>query len=453
MHIVIIGNGIAGITAARFVRKLEDHRITVISGESDHFWSRTALMYIYMGHMRYQDTKPYADHFWKKNRIELLREWVEKINPEEKTIQFSSGEKLRYDKLLLATGSISRKAGWKGQDLEGVQGLYSLQDLEMLENRTRSRNIQNAIIVGGGLIGIELAEMLHTRRIPVTFLVREKSFFSNVLPSEESEMVNREIRRQGIDLKLETELKEISGNEKGEVEKVLTTKGETINADIVGLTIGVAPNVDFLKDSGIKVDKGILVDNYLRTNIPDVYAAGDCAQVRQPGKFRKGVEPLWYTGKIMGETAAYNLCDRPVAYDPGIWFNSAKFFDIEYQVYGQVAVKESDNEQAHVFNQGTDGKRSVRLSYYPGDGAFMGLLALGSRWRQEVCEEWIRRKTHIEEVLAQLELGNFDQEFSPDMCKGLREAYKKKTGKLIKVAGKRSLNRVMRFLRKKEAVS
>ena len=160
-HIVIIGNGIAGITAARMIRKLSDDRITVISGETDYFFSRTALMYIYMGHMEYRHTKPYEDWFWKKNRIELKRAWVSSVNFDAKKVLFSKGGELAYDKLILAIGSQSNKFGWPGQNLKGVQGLYSYQDLELMEENTK--NIRRAVIVGGGLIGIEMAEMLHSR--------------------------------------------------------------------------------------------------------------------------------------------------------------------------------------------------------------------------------------------------------------------------------------------------
>ena len=187
MHILIIGNGIAGITAARYIRKMSDHAITVVSAESQHFFSRTALMYVYMGHMRYQEIKPYEDFFWEKNRINLIQAYAQKIDGTNKSVALSTGQNIHFDKLILATGSKSNKFGWPGQDLRGVQGLYSLQDLENMEQYTSG--ISRAVIVGGGLIGIEMAEMLLSRHIPVTFLVREKEYWNNVLPSEESQMI------------------------------------------------------------------------------------------------------------------------------------------------------------------------------------------------------------------------------------------------------------------------
>ncbi len=201
-HIVIIGNGIAGITAARYIRKMSDHAITVISAESKYFFSRTALMYVYMGHESLQDTQPYENWFWEKNRIGLIQAYVQQVDTTAKKLQLSNGKTEQYDILVLATGSTFNRFGWPGQDLRGVGGLYSLQDLEYLE--TYTRDTQHAVIVGGGLIGIELAEMLQSRHIGVSFLVREQSYWNNVIPREESEMVNRHIREHHIDLHLGT---------------------------------------------------------------------------------------------------------------------------------------------------------------------------------------------------------------------------------------------------------
>ena len=194
-HVVIIGNGISGVTVARHIRKNSNKKITIVSAETDYFFSRTALMYIYMGHMKFEHTQPYENSFWKKNRIELKKGFVESIDTTSKTLQFAEGDSLQYDKLVIATGSKPNKFGWPGQDLEGAQGLYSKQDLDSIErNAPDNKTCKRAVIVGGGLIGIELAEMLNSRSIPVTFLVRENSFWNGVLPEGESAMINRHIK-------------------------------------------------------------------------------------------------------------------------------------------------------------------------------------------------------------------------------------------------------------------
>jgi len=323
-HIVIIGNGISGITAARHIRKRSDHKITVISGESDYFFSRTALMYVYMGHMKWDHLKPYEDWFWAKNRIDLKKAWVKQIDFDKKKLRFSAGEPMEYDKLVIATGSVYNKFGWEGEDLKGVQGLVTKQDLIELEENTPQT--KKAVIIGGGLIGVELAEMLRTRNIEVTFLVREKAFWSSVLPIPEAKMISEHISSHGVDLRHSTEMEKILPDENGRVRAILTKEGEEIECQLVGLCAGVRPSIDFLRDSELKTDRGILVNEFLETNIPDVYAIGDCAQQETAIGLRKPVEAVWYTGRIMGETLAHTLTGERTAYQPGNWFNSAKFF-------------------------------------------------------------------------------------------------------------------------------
>ena len=138
--IVIVGNGIAGVTCARHIRKNDPSaNILIISGESKHFFSRTALMYIYMGHMKYEHTKPYEDRFWAKNRIDLIQDWVTNIDFQSKKLQLQTSEAVEYDILVIATGSKPNKFDWPGQELKGVQGVYSLLDLESMEKESLNR--------------------------------------------------------------------------------------------------------------------------------------------------------------------------------------------------------------------------------------------------------------------------------------------------------------------------
>ncbi len=444
MHIAIIGNGISGITCARWLRKLSDHTVTVISSESTHFFSRTALMYIYMGHMRYKDTKPYEDWFWEKNKIDLVKDHVDEISFEEKTLSLQSGKSITYDKLVLALGSKSNKFGWPGQDLKGVSGLYNIQDVEQME--AHSENLNRAVIVGGGLIGIEMAEMFHSRHIPVTMLVREEGYWNNVLPAEESKMVTRHILEHNIDLRLSTNLDQIIDDGSGKVAGVIVKEtSEKIACGYVGLTPGVSPNIGWLKESGLEIGRGIKVDNHLQTSISDVYALGDCAELRQPVPGRRGLEAVWYTGRMMGETCAYNICGKSVSYDPGIWFNSAKFLDIEYQVYGDVPRQPEEGKDS-LYWEHQDGHKSIRIVYDIINNKVLGFNLMGIRFRHEVCEKWIAEGTLLEEVLTNLEMANFDPEFYKRHEQDVLAVYKKKTGKSIELKNTRQLDKILSFI-------
>ena len=363
-----------------------------------------------------------------------------------KQLEFVDGEKMAFDKLIIASGSKPNKFGWPGQDLDGVHGLYSRQDLEALDRHSET-GIHQAVIVGGGLIGIELAEMLHSRHIPVTFLVREDKYWNAILPNEESEMVTRHIREHGIDLRLETELKEIWGNREGATQMVVTSKGEKIKCNYVGLTAGVSPNIDFVRFGDIEINRGVLVNNYLETNIPDIYAIGDCAELRKPCEGRRPIEAIWYTGRMMGETVAYNICGKKIAYDPGIWFNSAKFLDIEYQVYGDINTRPPENHRS-IYWEHPKGRKAIRIVYDNQTSAILGFNLMGVRYRHEVCEKWLKEKTHIEEVLQNLGIANFDPEFHKQYEAEVIKIYNQQTGKNIQLKQKRSLNAALQFLKK-----
>jgi len=413
-HIVIIGNGISGITCARHIRKNSNKQITVISGESEYFFSRTALMYVYMGHMKFEHTQPYEKWFWKKNKIDLIHKFVTGINTLNNTIQFKDNSVLSFDKLVIATGSKPNKFGWPGQELSGVTGMYHKNDLENIERfAPDNKTCKRAVIVGGGLIGIELAEMLHSRNIPTTFLVREKSFWGNVLPSEESAVINKEITDNHIDLRLGVNLKEINADDNGNVKSItIAETGEIIDCDLVGLTAGVTPNIDFLKASGIKTAKGIIVNRYLETNIPNIYAIGDCAEQEVAIDQRRPIEAVWYTGRMMGETVAQTICSKKTAYKPGHWFNSAKFLDIEYQTYGWV-FSEKNKKENEVYFQWKHPKeqKCITISFDKTTQQFLGINTFGIRLRHEIFDTWLTENKTIAQVLEYLADANFDPEF------------------------------------------
>lgn len=419
-HIVIIGNGIAGVTVARNIRKLSQNRITIISSESEYFFSRTALMYVFMGHMKFEHLYPYEKFFWKKNRIELIYNEVIEVKPNQKQLILKDKSILNYDKLVIATGSKSNKFGWKNQDANGVLGLYHKQDLEKLENL--SKNCKHAVVVGGGLIGIELVEMLMTRKIPVTFLVREKSFWNGVLPLGESQMINRHIKEHHIDLRLETTLDEIITDKNGNATAIKTDKGEIINCSIIGLTVGVSPNIDFLKESGIIINRGVIVNRFLETSAPDVYAIGDCAEQEVAIGNRRPIEAVWYTGKMMGETLAQTLVGKPMRYNPGYWFNSAKFLDIEYQTYGWVFAKPLDNEEQFYWEH-KSGKMAVRISFDKNDFIFLGINTLGIRMRHEFFNTVLNEKKTVQFVVDNLKKANFDPEFFKHYEKEIQQSF------------------------------
>ena len=408
MHVVILGNGIAGVTAARHVRKADPAaRVTMVSDETADPYARTALMYVYMGVLTQAHTHLYAERFWAENRIDRVFDRAEALDVERGVVHLRDAGPLGYDRLLIATGSWPVLPDWPGARLGGVQGLYGLGDLDRMEADTRG--VTEAVVVGGGLIGVELAEMLRTRGVGVTFLVREARYLPRVFSADESALVEAEIRRHGVDLRLGTEVAAIEGAARAEA--VVTGDGERIEAGFVGVGTGVQPNVAWLEASGVEVGRGVLVDETLAASVPGVFAAGDCAELRDPPPGVRAVEPIWYTARMQGATAGLGLVGRPRTYVPGVFFNSAKFFDLEYQVYGATGLLVSGPEADWEWS---DGRRSLRVRHEA--GVVRGVSALGVRLRQETCTRWIEEAWPIDRALADLDSARFDPEFSPALA-------------------------------------
>lgn len=411
IRVVIIGNGITGISAAMALRRLKPTwKITMISKESPFFFSRPALMYIYMGHMRFADTKPFEDWRWDELRIERIHDRVTGVEPERGRVKLKTSGYVGYDKLLVATGSKPNKFGWPGQDLDRVGGFYDLQDLAGLERATEG--LKTAVIVGGGLIGVELAECFHSRGARVVMLVREPSYWNNVLPGGESRMVSDVIRSAGIEVRLETELEEIVGEGEGRAVAAVTKEGERIECQFVGLTAGVSPNLSALEGSGIDTGRGVLVDDQFCASAEEVWAAGDCAEIVTAEGERNKIEQLWYTGKMQGEVVGRLMAGEEAAYDRGIWYNSAKFVDLEWHTYGFVPGEMADPEppaSRNLYWEAEDRRRCLRVVH--DDGVVTGMNALGIRHRHRVWERWIAEGRDVDYVLDHLREANFDPEF------------------------------------------
>lgn len=419
-NIVIIGNGIAGTTAAREIRKISNDNIYIISAESEYFYSRTALMYIYMKELLFKDTMPYEKSFWKKNKIDLIFDLVERVDFDLKKVYLTELGELKYDELIFACGSTSKDLNnWSS--ITGVKSLYSIHDLNAIESLTQ--NIANAVVVGGGLIGIELVEMLLSRNISVDFIIKDKHFLGNQIPDDDGDFLKDKFSKiKNLKIHYNCQIAELKNDKNNKIQSVTLSNQNTINTNFLGLAIGVEPNINWINNKQLSTHKGILVDDNLKTNLPNVYAIGDCAEIKQEfvQNGRKAIEPLWYTGKKMGEHVAKIICGSKERYNQGIWFNSAKFFDLIYHAYGTVLSTKSDSIKSFIY---TDQEVFMHLQFTADKSNIIGVNAYGIKLRQNQFEKWITQKANIEEVVKHFNLAMFEHEFSKPYHKKIVESY------------------------------
>lgn len=415
-QVVIVGSGVCGIEAALALRRREPQTpIALISDEHDHFFSRPALMYVFAGQMTVRDTEPYDRELFGRMGFERIRGRVTALDPAARRLALDSGATVGYDRLLLAAGSKARPAPWPGADGPGVHAFVTLRDLERLDAEARPGG--RAVVLGGGLIGVEVAEILAHRGLHVTFVIRETWYFPVALDAREAALVAEHLRTHGIDVRLETPVEAILRGPDGAVRGVRVS-GEEVPCDLVVAAIGVVPNTAFLAGGAIaRAPSGAIeVDESLRTNVPGVWAAGDCANVTWMDGSRRP-EQLWYTARDQGRVAAASMTGDAAVYRRGTWYNSAKFFDLEYTTAGWVPVL-LDFE-----NRPIPLEAGVRTWFQRVPGAFaserivcrgdrvVGFNMLGGRWNHEPLLEWIHERRPLDWVLAHLHEAQFDEEF------------------------------------------
>lgn len=445
MHIVIIGNGVAGIEAALTVRNREPGwDITIVSEESDHFFSRTALMWVVSGQLSHRCIEPYERDLYARMEFRRVRARATRVDPEKKTVELATGDSLTYDRLLIAAGSRPRPGPWPGSDLDGVGHFVTHQDLAWLEEELhggvskggppprpeahldattddspyrfrktffaqRGGPPRNPIVVGGGLIGIEAVEVMVAAGLKPTFLIREEWFWPMAIEKRESTWIADRMREHGVDVRLDENLEEIRGD--GKVESLKTDQGE-IDCDLLVVAIGVIPNTEWLEGSGIELDRGgIVVDSKLHAR-DGIFAAGDCASVVWFDGSRRP-EQLWYTARDQGRIAGRALCgDGAISYARGHWYNSAKLMDVEYTTAGLVGMN-VEGEQ-NWFLQERGPVRSTNRIVVAG-GRVVGFNFLGRRWDHSILIRWIEEHRSLEWVLEHLNEARFDTEFVPPL--------------------------------------
>ncbi len=330
---VIIGCGVAGVTAAEEIRKRDpEGRITIYNGEPYPYYFRAAMAFYIKGLISEEEVYGKPARWVEDLKVHMLNEKVANINTESKEVTGESGMNVPYDKLLIAAGAGPFTADWPGVDLDGVVTYRSLMCANKAIELVKKRKIENATVIGGGILGIELVDNLTSLGVKTTLLVRGERVLDLLFDEKASAIIQKQMEDDGVDIRFNTELKEIRGVN-GQVESIVTTNDETIPAGLVGVAIGIRPSCGFLEGSGVVLDRGVLVDENLMTNIAGVYSAGDIA-VRDVGG-KKIPCRTWLTAAMQGKAAGANMADANAPFEEQVFFNASHAYKSLYAVIGQ----------------------------------------------------------------------------------------------------------------------
>jgi NAD(P)H-nitrite reductase large subunit len=340
MHHVIIGNGIAGVSAAETIRRQDPHSaITLIGDETETPYCRPMISMVLEGELGPERLPVRGADFCDTLKITpLLGERVTALDAAAKQVTIGGQKRLAYDRLLIASGADPRPIKAEGRELANIFFLRNqAQVRQILTVLPRARQ---ALVLGGGLVGFKAAYGLLRRGLAVTLLIRSGYPLSMQADETAGAMVLEELRRKGLDVRVGLEVTGFDGGP--EVRQARLSDGSCLACDLVVVGKGVLPAHSFVKRDQIGVDLGILVDPHMRTSAPDVYAAGDVAEAVDLARGTRWVNAIWPEAVLQGRLAGMNMAGRSVAGSGSLGRNVIRIFDLDIMTGGLVAPNEGD---------------------------------------------------------------------------------------------------------------
>jgi pSer/pThr/pTyr-binding forkhead associated (FHA) protein/NADPH-dependent 2,4-dienoyl-CoA reductase/sulfur reductase-like enzyme len=339
----IIGDGGAGTTAAYYIRQSDPKaQIEIYSDDPNAAYYRAALTNYLIGELREAQLFATPPDFYETNAIKRVLGRVMKLDAENSRFTLDDGADVSYDQLLIAAGASPNPPNFPGADLPGVMTMRTLQDARTVMDQISAKRFKQAVVVGGGPLGIEWVQGLLHHHVRVIYLLRGDVFFERALDRTASDLVISRLRSEGVDVRTNEEIGEVLAGKDGRMRAVrLKNSGEEIECQLVGAAIGIRPNVGFLDGSGVEVavdpkrgtPQGIKVNEAMRTNIPNVYAAGDIIH-RTLG--------LWEPARLQGRVAGHNMAGGSDAYRQRVHYNATRLYDLDFAGVGELAEKPGD---------------------------------------------------------------------------------------------------------------
>ncbi len=340
---VIIGDGGAGTTAAFYIRRADPHAIIEIySDDPNAAYYRAALTNYLIGELREAQLFATPPDFYQAHHIQRLLGKVSALDEKNSRLTLDNGTGVAYDQLLIASGAKPNPPSFPGADLPGVMTMRTLQDARTVMDLVSAKRIRQAIVVGGGPLGIEWAQGLLHHHVHVTYLLRGDMFFERALDRTASDLVISRLRSAGVDVRLNEEIAQAIAGKDGRLRAVrLKNSAQEVECQLIGAAIGISPNLQFLTGSAVEVAvdpkrgtaQGIKVNQSMRTNIANVYAAGDVIH---------HTLGLWEPARLQGRVAGRNMAGGSDVYHPPVHYNATRLYDLDFGGVGELVEKNGD---------------------------------------------------------------------------------------------------------------
>jgi NAD(P)H-nitrite reductase large subunit len=393
---VIIGACAASIGAVEAIRQVDaEGTITVISEEQCSHYSRPMISDFVSGKADLAKMKTRDDGFWVNHNAQLLAgKKAINLNTETREVTLADGEKIAYEKLLLATGGKPFVPKMDGQEKEGVYTFTNISDAEALVQKIASGSVKNAVVIGAGLIGISVTEALTKRGIKVTMVELQDKILSLLLDPKASTIVEKAVKKAGVNIVTGQSVQKIVGKleNDAQVGGVVLTKGSTVPCDIVIAAIGVIPRTEVVTGTTVKVNRGIVVDGNMQTSVPNVYAAGDVAEAYDFVLNQNRLLPLWPLAVLEGKIAGANMAGKKADYAGGTNMSSLKYFGIPIVSIGLANPKEDVTLEILLAQ---DVEKDVYKKLVLKDNVIVGLTLLGEIERAGILFYLMKNKVNV----------------------------------------------------------
>jgi len=403
---VIIGGSVGGIGAVEAIREVDPKgTLTVISDEKVPQYSRPMISE-YVSREATLDTMKYrGDEFWKDNKVQTLTgRTAIKIDFKKKQVLLDGGDKIDYEKLLIATGGKPFVPRMEGGEKEGVFTFTELSSAEQIESTLESS--KSAVVIGGGLIGVSASEALVKRGIKVTLVELKDSILNLILDKTASDMAEKVLTKAGVTVITGQTVKRILGqkNKEAAVGGVVMTDGTEIPCDLVVVAIGVIPRTDIVKETDLKLNRGIVVDRSMRTNIHDVYACGDVAEAHDFLIDGNRLLPLWPLAHLGGRVAGYNMAGKKAEYEGGTVMSSLKYFELPVIAVGNVNPEDASDVEVLVELK---PEKPVYKKILLKDNKIVGFIFLGEIDKAGILFRLLKNRVDVSTIKDSL----LDEEF------------------------------------------
>ena len=402
MHYVIVGGSAAGINAVEAIRSVDkEGKITLISDEEFPLYSRCLITYFIAGKLTEDKLKYRSSDFYEKEKVNaLLGIRAKRLSPEKRKLILANGKELTYDRLLIATGASPKMVEAPGSDKQGILGLRTYRDAQLINGRLDKVN--RVSILGGGLIGLRAAYSLHARNKKVKVIVKSNQVLSQMLDRGAANFVRRKIEQKGIQVMTGLAAVEFLGER--EVTGLVLDDGRRVECELVIVGKGVRPNLELVKGTEIKTEYGIIVDEYLQTNLSNIYAAGDVAQAKDLVTGQSTINALWPCAVAQGRVAGLNMAGKKLKYDGSLAMNSIEFFGLPVISMGVTRPKEKEYEQLVK----EDEKNFVYKKVVLKENRLKGMVLVNRIEQAGVMGILMRKKVDVSPIKAMLLEDRFD---------------------------------------------